>query len=56
MGSVLEAMIVRTSQGYQVWSKHRGKPLSRPNLTKKEAQDRHAANEMFNAKRAKKAK
>ena len=49
-------MIVRTSQGYQVWSKHRGKPLSRPNLTKKEAQDRLAAIEMFKAMRAKKEK
>ncbi len=46
-------MIVRTSQGYQVWSKKHGKPLSRPNMTKKEARNRLADIEAFKAMRAK---
>lgn len=32
-------MIVKTKQGYQVRS-NQGKPLSKPNLTKKQAQKR----------------
>ena len=43
-------MIRKTSQGHQVVSKS-GKPLSRPNLTKKEAQQRLAQVEYWKNKK-----
>lgn len=39
-------MIRKTPKGYQVVS-HEGKPLSKPNLTKAEAEKRLAEVEMF---------
>lgn len=39
-------MIKKTSQGYQVKSSH-GRPLSKPNLTKKEAVERLRQVEYF---------
>ena len=39
-------MIVKTSQGYQVRSE-KGKPLSKPNLTKQEAEKRLAQVEYY---------
>lgn len=39
-------MIVKTNQGYQVKSE-KGKPLSKPNLTKQQAQDRLKQVEKF---------
>lgn len=39
-------MIVKTKQGYQVKSE-KGKPLSKPNLTKQQAQDRLKQVEKF---------
>lgn len=39
-------MIKKTSQGYQVVS-HSGRALSKPNLTKKEAESRLKEVEMF---------
>jgi len=43
-------MIVKTKQGYQVKSK-KGKPLSKPNLTKKEAEERLREIEYFKHKK-----
>ena len=39
-------MIVKTSKGYQVRSE-KGKPLSKPNLTKKQAEKRLAQVEYY---------
>jgi len=46
-------MIRKTKQGYQVVS-HEGKPLSKPNLTKKEADERLAEVEKFKHMKPKK--
>ena len=43
-------MIKKTSKGYQVVSK-KGKPLSKPNLTKKEAEERLREIEYFKHKK-----
>lgn len=43
-------MIVKTSKGYQVRSES-GKPLSKPNLTKKQAQTRLAQVEYYKSKK-----
>ena len=43
-------MIVKTSQGHQVLSKS-GKPLSKPNLTRKQAEKRLADVEYYKRKK-----
>jgi hypothetical protein len=43
-------MIKKTSKGYQVVSE-KGKPLSKPNLTKKEAEKRLSEIEYFKQKK-----
>lgn len=44
---VEDDMIRQTSQGYQVVSEKTGKPLSRPDLTKAEAEERLRVIEYF---------